>query len=102
MEYITVSGEKAMALMATMIPSTMSRTIPRGRGVYLLRICVIIPVPPVEEQTEERLYSKGRVGDIFALKAVHGWEEEQSPHTVNQTLVIATEEQAREAIKMLK
>ena len=49
MEYITVSGEKAMALMATMIPSTMSRTIPRGRGVYLLRICVIIPVPPVEE-----------------------------------------------------
>lgn len=56
----------------------------------------------VEEQTEERLYSKGRVGDIFSLKAVHGWREEQSPQTVNQTLVIATEEQARKAIDLLK
>lgn len=56
----------------------------------------------IEEQTEERLYSKGRVGDIFSLKAVHGWQEEQSPQTVNQTLVIATEEQARKAIDLLK
>lgn len=56
----------------------------------------------IEEQTEERLYSKGRVGDIFALKAVHGWQEEPSPQTVNQTLVIASPEQAREAIKALK
>ena len=56
----------------------------------------------IAEQTEERLYSNGRVGDIFALKAQHGWQEEQSPQTVNQTLVIATEEQAREAIKLLK
>lgn len=56
----------------------------------------------VEEQTEERLYSKGRVGDIFSLKALHGWQEDQSPQTVNQTLVIATEEQARKAIDLLK
>ena len=56
----------------------------------------------VEEQTEERLYSKGRVGDIFSLKAVHGWQEDQAPQTVNQTLVIATEEQARKAIDLLK
>ena len=56
----------------------------------------------VEEQTEERLYSKGRVGDIFSLKAVHGWQEDQAPQTVNQTLVIATEEQARKAIDFLK
>lgn len=56
----------------------------------------------IEEQTEERLYSKGRVGDIFALKAVHGWQEEPSPQTVNQTLVIASPEQAREAIRALK
>lgn len=55
-----------------------------------------------QEQTEERLYEKGRVGDIFALKAMHGWQEEQSPHTVNQTLVISSPEQAREAIKLLK
>ena len=56
----------------------------------------------IEEQTEERLYSKGRVGDIFALKAVHGWKEEASPQTVNNTLVLATPEQAREAINLLK
>jgi hypothetical protein len=56
----------------------------------------------IEAQTEERLYSKGRVGDIFSLKAVHGWREEASPQTVNQTLVIASEEQARKAIDMLK
>lgn len=56
----------------------------------------------IEEQTEERLYSKGRVGEIFALKAVHGWREEPSPQTVNQTLVIASPEQARDAIKALK
>lgn len=56
----------------------------------------------IEEQTEERLYSKGRVGDIFALKAVHDWKEEASPQTVNQTLVLASPEQAREAINLLK
>ena len=56
----------------------------------------------VQEQTEERLYMKGRVGDIFALKAQHGWREDETPHTVNQTLVIASEEQARKAIELLK
>lgn len=56
----------------------------------------------VEEQTEERLYAKGRVGEIFALKALHNWKEEAPPQTVNQTLVIASEEQARKAINLLK
>lgn len=56
----------------------------------------------VESQTEERLYQKGRVGDIFALKAKHGWQEDTAPSTVNQTLVIASEEQARKAIELLK
>lgn len=56
-----------------------------------------------EEETETRLYEKGRVGDIFALKAKHGWvEEEKAPHTVNQTLVIASETDARKALEMLK
>ena len=55
----------------------------------------------IEEQTEERLYSKGRVGDIFSLKAVHGWQEEQTPHTVNQTLIIG-ESDARKAIEALE
>lgn len=56
----------------------------------------------LEAQTEARLYKSGKVGDIFALKSLHGWQEEQSPQTVNQTLVIATEEQARKAIELLK
>lgn len=55
-----------------------------------------------EDETETRLYEKGRVGDIFALRSQHHWQEEQSPQTVNQTLVIASEEQARKAIEMLK
>lgn len=56
----------------------------------------------IEAQAEERLYTKGRVGDIFALKAKHKWQEEENPKTVNQTLVIASEEQARKAIDLLK
>lgn len=55
-----------------------------------------------EQEIEERLYMKGRVGDIFALKSQHGWKEDATPQTVNQTLVIATEEQARRAIELLK
>lgn len=56
-----------------------------------------------EDETETRLYENGRVGDIFALKAKHGWiEEEKAPHTVNQTLVIASPKEAEEAIKLLK
>ena len=57
----------------------------------------------LQEQIEERLYEKGRVGDIFALKSKHGWNDSgDTPHTVNQTLVIATEEQARRAIECLE
>lgn len=57
----------------------------------------------VEKETEVRLYKNGRSGDIFALKAKHNWQEaDKQPQTVNQTLVIASEEQARKAIEMLK
>lgn len=57
----------------------------------------------LQEQIETRLYEKGRVGDIFALKSKYGWSDSgEKPQTVNQTLVIATEEQAREAIRLLK
>lgn len=85
--------------------------IPATEAVIDGKKCTILLIPwswlvekamlAIEEQTEERLYSKGRVGDIFALKAVHGWQEEPSPQTVNQTLVIASPEQARDAIKAL-
>lgn len=58
----------------------------------------------VEEQTEERLYKHGRTGDIFALKAVHGWKDGTNGEskTIHNTLVIASKEQAEEAIKLLK
>lgn len=56
----------------------------------------------IEEQTEERLYSKGRVGDIFSLKAVHGWQEDSHPQQVTNNLVIASPEQAKRAIDLLK
>lgn len=56
----------------------------------------------IEEQTEERLYEKGRVGDIFALKSVHNWREEANPQTIHNNLIIATEEEAKRAIQLLK
>lgn len=56
----------------------------------------------LEEQTEQRLYKSGKVGDIFALKSLHGWQEDEKPQTVNQNLIIASPEQARQAINLLK
>lgn len=59
----------------------------------------------LESQAESRLYKSSKVGDIFALKSLHGWRDDSgSTHqigTVNQ-LVIATEDQARRAIELLK
>ena len=54
-----------------------------------------------ESQTEARLYKSGRVGDIFALKSLHGWQEDNQPSIVNQTLIIG-ETEAREAINALE
>ena len=57
----------------------------------------------IEEEAELRLYEKSRVGDIFSLKSLHGWRDDggNSPQTVNNTLVISTED-AREAIRLLE
>ncbi|NBI63169.1 hypothetical protein D3Z38_08950 [Clostridiales bacterium] len=54
----------------------------------------------LEEQAEERLYSKARPGDIFTLKQ-YGWTDERSPGTVNNTLVIASAEESDRALRML-
>ena len=48
-EYITVSGSKAINPIATLQPSTIVMATAKGSGVYLWRIWVMIPVPPVEE-----------------------------------------------------
>lgn len=57
-----------------------------------------------EEEIETRLYEKGRVGDMFALKAKHSWiEEEKAPQVLNQkNIYIASLDEASEAIKLLK
>ena len=76
-----------------------------GKRVILLPMSEILEKIYLikEDEVETRLYEKGRVADIFALKAGHGWiEEEKAPHTVNQTLVIASPKEAEEAIKLLK
>ena len=54
----------------------------------------------IEEQSEERLYFKGRPGDIFTMKQ-YGWADEKTAGTVNNTLVIASSEEADKALKML-
>ena len=54
-----------------------------------------------EHMDERRLLKKGRVADIFNMKAIHGWQEEQAPHTVNNTLIIG-ESDARKAIDALE
>ena len=50
-------------------------------------------------EREARLYEKGRVADIFVMKALDGWQEEDRPQAVHNTLVIngGTEE----ALKLL-
>lgn len=48
-------------------------------------------------EREMRLYKQGRVADIFALKAQDGWQDDKTPHTVNQTLVINGSEQSAES-----
>lgn len=54
----------------------------------------------LEEQAESRLYAKARPGDIFTMKQ-YGWKDENSPNTVNQTLVIADREEAQAALNRL-
>ena len=87
------------------LPANTTTTITdtEGREVVLIAYSEALQkaMLAIEEQTEERLYSKGRVGDIFSLKAVHGWQEERTPQTVNQTLIIG-ESDARKAIEALE
>lgn len=86
LKYCTVDGQKVLL-------TEYSEIIKR----YMLLL---------QEQAEQRLYSKGgKVTDIFALKALHGWQD--SPQVVhdNRTLnidLIASPEEARMAMERLK
>lgn len=101
-EYMSVNGISESDVMLT--EGEIPYIVCEGESILLIPSSVMIQKAELqlEAQTEARLYKSGKVGDIFALKAVHGWQEEQSPKTLNQTLVIATPEQAREAIAVLK
>ena len=76
-----------------------------GKPLLLVPMSEIIEraVLMKEEEIETRMYETGRVGEIFALKSQHGWiEAEKAPQTVNNTLIIASETDARKAVELLK
>lgn len=52
-------------------------------------------------EREKRLYKRGSVADIFALKAVDGWQDDSGKSTTNNTLVITGGESAEAALKLL-
>lgn len=55
----------------------------------------------LEEQAEQRLYAKARVGDIFTLKQ-YGWTDEKSTvSTTQNNLIIADKDEAERALAML-
>lgn len=58
----------------------------------------------IQEQREEACSSlKGNpAGNIFLMKAQNGVREDESPSTVNNTLVVANSDRAEEIMKMLK
>lgn len=52
-------------------------------------------------EREKRLYKRGSVADIFALKAVDGWQDDSGKATTNNTLVISGGDSAEAALKFL-
>lgn len=52
-------------------------------------------------EREKRLYQRGSVADIFALKAQDGWQDDTNKGVTNQTLVITGGESAEAALKLL-
>lgn len=52
-------------------------------------------------EREKRLYKRGSVADIFALKAQDGWQDDTNKGVTNQTLVITGGESAEAALKLL-
>lgn len=52
-------------------------------------------------EREKRLYVRGSVADIFALKAVDGWQDDSGKGTTNNTLVITGGESAEATLELL-
>lgn len=87
-------------------PDTEQYITPDGEVIPLVPFSDIIEkcYLLIQEQRETACSSlRGNpAGNIFLLKAQQGFREEESPSTVNQTLVIADSEQARHALDLLK
>lgn len=87
-------------------PDTEQYITPDGEVIPLVPFSTVIEkcYLLIQEQRETACSSlRGNpAGNIFLLKAQQGFREEESPSTVNQTLVIADSEQARRALDLLK
>ena len=55
-----------------------------------------------EAEAEQSMHINGRITELSRLNVVHGWREEKAPTSVNQTLVIASEEEANRMLELLK
>lgn len=79
--------------------------VPYHNGVLLMPYSDIIDrvYLMIQEQRETACSSlRGNpAGNIFLLKAQQGFREDSTPQTVNQTLVIADVDKAKEAMKLL-
>lgn len=55
-----------------------------------------------EAEAEQSMHVSGRITELSRLNVVHGWREERAPSSVNQTLVIGGEEEAKHILELLK
>lgn len=72
-----------------------------GKKVIMLSDVVAHYNEIASAEREKRLYKRGSVADIFALKAVDGWQDDSGKATTNNTLVITGGESAEAALKLL-
>lgn len=72
-----------------------------GKKAILLSDVVLRYREIATAEREKRLYKRGSVADIFALKAQDGWQDDTNKGVTNQTLVIAGGESAEAALKLL-
>lgn len=73
----------------------------KGKKTVLLSSVVQHYNEIASAEREKRLYKRGSVADIFALKAVDGWQDDSGKSTTNNTLVITGGESAEAALELL-
>ena len=55
-----------------------------------------------EAEAEQSMHVSGRITELSRLNVVHGWREEKTATTTNNTLVIGGEEEAKHILELLK